>query len=198
MTPLILASASTARARMLAAAGVPFQVVPADIDETLLKQEFAARGYDIATIARGLAAQKAYSLAPAHPDTLVLGADQILSLDGETVSKCRSAAGATSLLRRLRGRTHELVTAALLAKNGAELWSHVSTSRLTMRAFSDAFLEEYIGRAGEALVQNVGCYGIEALGVQLFEHVQGDLFSIQGLPLLPVLSALRAFGVIAG
>jgi septum formation protein len=197
MIPLILASSSVARARMLTAAGVTFQIVPAAVDEATLKHEFAAKGHDIVTTARSLAAAKAYSVGPASADALVLGADQILSLDGEIISKCTSPAEAPVLLRRLHGRTHELVTAAVLARNGVELWSHVNTSRMTMRSFSDDFLQEYIGRAGLALVQNVGCYELEGFGAQLFERMQGDFFSVLGLPLLPVLAALRAFGVIA-
>jgi septum formation protein len=198
MTPLILASASATRAGLLAAAGIPFQAIPADVDETALKREFVAKGFDTVTIARSLAAEKAYYVAAAHPDAIVLGADQILNLDGEIVSKSASANEASLLLHRLRGRTHELVTAAVLANKGVEIWSHVNTSRMTMRMFSDGFLQDYVKRAGKVLVQNVGCYELEGFGAQLFERVQADYFSVLGLPLLPLLSALRAFGVIDG
>ena len=197
MISLILASASPARARMLIATGLQFQVMPADIDENAHRIGWVATNHDPATIAQRLAGEKAAVVSRAHPDSVVLGADQILNLDGEIVNKCRDKDEAAALLRRLCGRTHELVTAAVLAKNNIELWSHVSTTRMTMRAFSDAFLQDYLARAGNALLQSVGCYELESLGAQLFERVEGDFFSVLGLPLLPVLAALREQGVIA-
>lgn len=197
MTSLILASASLPRARLLAAAGVQFRIMPADMDETVPKRDSAAKGHDTATTAHRLAVEKASAVARNHPDALVLGADQILSLGGEIISKCRNENEAASLLRRLRGRTHELVTAVVLVRDGIELWSHVSTPRMTMRAFSDVFLQDYLARAGAALTQCVGCYELEGLGVQLFERMEGDYFSVLGLPLLSVLAALREHGVIA-
>lgn len=197
MTLLILASASLSRARLLAAAGIQFRIIPADVDETALMRESVAKGHDTAATAHRLAVEKACAIARSHPDAFVLGADQILSFDGEIVSKCRNEAEAASLLRRLRGRTHELVSAAVLVREGIELWSHVSTPRMTMRAFSDVFLQDYLGRAGASLVQCVGCYELEGLGAQLFERMEGDFFSVLGLPLLSVLAALREHGVIA-
>ncbi|HTT84453.1 MAG TPA: nucleoside triphosphate pyrophosphatase [Rhizomicrobium sp.] len=196
MTSLVLASGSPARARLLTAAGLVFEIVPADVDETALKRESAARNHNPAATACSLAAAKAGSVAQLHPDAIVLGADQLLSLDGEIISKCQDANQASSLLRRLRGRTHELVTAAVLARNGIRLWDHVDICRMTMRRFSELFLEDYLSRAGAALVQSVGCYEFEGLGAQLFEHVEGDFFSVLGLPLLPVLGALREYGAI--
>jgi septum formation protein len=197
MNLLILASASASRANLLTRAGLRFRIVPPDFDETELKHEFAAKDHDTAAIAHGLAVEKACSVARVHPEAIVLGADQILGFDGKIVSKCASQDEAVSLLRRLRGRTHELVTAAVLAKGGTELWSHVSTSRMTMRMFSDGFLQDYVARAGAALIQSVGCYELEGLGAQLFDRVEGDFFSVLGLPLIPVLAALREQGVIA-
>jgi septum formation protein len=197
MRRLILASASPARAKLLVAAGLGFEVLPATVNESALKDEWIAEGCDVGTAARRLAAEKACSVARRHPGAIVLGADQILGLNGEAVSKCRDQQEALSLLRRLRGRTHKLVTAAVLAADGAELWNRVDICRMTMRSFSDAFLNEYISRAGAALLQCVGCYELEGLGAQLFERVEGDYFSILGLPLVPVLAALREHGVIA-
>jgi septum formation protein len=197
MKRLILASASPARARLLVAAGIGFDVHPATVDETGLKREAIAQGCDPATAARRIATEKACSVARLHPGAIVLGSDQILDLDGETISKCRDPQEASALLRRLRGRTHELVTAAVLAVEGAELWNRTDICRMTMRCFTDAFLSEYVSRAGAALVQSVGCYELEGLGAQLFERVDGDYFSVLGLPLIPVLAALREHGVIA-
>jgi septum formation protein len=197
MKPLILASASLVRAKLLSAAGVGFEVKPAAVDESALKLESIAERHDTATMARKLATEKAYSVARLHPDTIVLGADQILNLDGETVSKCHNPEEAASLLQRLRGRTHELITAAALVADGVDPWTHVVSCRMTMRNFSDAFLNAYISRADAALVQCVGCYEYEGLGAQLFEQADGDYFSILGLPLIPVLAALRERGVIA-
>jgi septum formation protein len=197
MRRLILASASPARAKLLVAAGVGFEVLPAIVDESALKCEAIAEGCDRATTARRIAAEKACSVARLHPGAIVLGADQILGLNGETISKCRDRQEALAMLRRLRGRTHELVTAAALAADGAELWNRTDICRMTMRSFSDAFLSDYISRAGAALVQCVGCYELEGLGAQLFERVEGDFFSVLGLPLVPVLVALREHGVIA-
>jgi septum formation protein len=196
MKRFILASASSSRARLLRAAGVEFEIVPAAVDESVLKRASVADGHDAATMALRLAAEKARSVAELHPDTVVLGADQILMFDGEAVSKCRDAREAFGLLRRLRGRTHELAAAAVLAANGAEIWNHVDICRMTMRNYSDAFLSMYVSRADGALLHSVGCYEFESLGVQLFDRVEGDFFSILGLPLLPVLAALREYGVI--
>jgi len=195
MKRLILASASATRAKLLAAAGLDFEVVPASVDESAVKRAAIAAGDDAAAAARRLAAEKASFVAQFEPDAIVLGADQILNLDGVPVSKCRDTKEAVSMLRRLRGRTHELVTAAALAANGSVIWGHADICRMTMRCFSDVFLDTYISRAGAALVQCVGCYEFEGLGAQLFESVEGDFFSILGLPLLPLLAALREHDV---
>ncbi|HEY3637739.1 MAG TPA: nucleoside triphosphate pyrophosphatase [Rhizomicrobium sp.] len=195
MKPFVLASASPTRAKLLTAAGLCFEVLPADVDETALKQDCAME--DVAFIASRLAAAKASAVAERRPGAIVLGADQILSFEGEIVSKCHSEEEAFSLLQRLRGRTHELITAATLCVDEGCVWKHVETCRLTMGNFSDAFLRDYLSRAGPALLQNVGCYALEGLGAQLFDSVEGDFFSVLGLPLLPLLAALRDYDVIA-
>jgi septum formation protein len=182
---------------MLKAAGVSFRIVPAQVDEAALKHESIGKNLDASRIAHGLAAEKAFAVSRSHPDAIVLGADQILSLDGEIVSKCTSEEDAAVLLRRLRGRSHALITAAVIMQDGVEVWSHVDTSRMVVRRYSDDFLRDYIAQTGPALVRSVGCYELENAGVQLFERVEGDFFSVLGLPLIPLLAALREQGVIA-
>jgi septum formation protein len=197
MKRLILASASSVRARLLAASGVRFEEIPADINEDVLKQEWIEAGENLTAVAVRLAACKARRVAATDPDAVVIGADQILSLEGEVVSKCVSRNEAESLLRRLRGRTHELVGGTVLIADGKQLWERIDVNRMVMREFSDGFLEDYLTRAGAALLQSVGCYEFEALGAQLFERVEGEFFSILGLPLLPLLAELRDHGVLA-
>jgi len=194
---LILASASESRARILQAAAVPFEAVPAAIDETAIKTEFLSRGDEPGSIAAQLAEAKALQISRAHAGTLVLGADQVLLFEGELVSKCENMAAARQLLARLRGKKHSLITALALAEEGRIVWSHVDTATLRMRTFGDGFLESYLSREGERLLAGVGCYRLEGMGAQLFETVEGDYFSILGLPLLPLLAELRRKGVIA-
>jgi septum formation protein len=198
MKRLILGSASSGRARLLAASGVRFEAIPADIDEDMLKQKWIAAGEDVTAVAVCLAAAKARRVAAAHPDAVVIGADQILSLEGEVVSKCANRNEAELQLRRLRGRTHELVGGTVLIADGKQFWERIDVNLMVMRDFSDGFLEDYLARAGAALLRSVGCYEFEGLGAQLFERTEGDFFSILGLPLLPLLGALRERGVIVG
>ncbi len=193
MTHLILASASASRAAILKQAGVAFDVVPANIDEDAVK----ASVEEPRAVAEALASLKAFTVSASHPGPLVLGADQVLVLEGRIVSKAPGLDTAAAQLRRLRGRRHVLISALALARGGAPVWRHTSVAALAMRDFSDAFLEDYVAREGEAVLGSVGCYRLEGLGAQLFESVEGDYFSILGLPLLPLLSALRGFGVIA-
>lgn len=194
---MILASASASRKAVLAAAGVPFEAIPAAVDETVLKARLLASGTVLTGIAPALAEAKALAVSADHPEALVLGADQTLLFDGELVSKCADLAGARRLLSRLRGRRHQLVGGLVLARGGAPVWRHTETSNLAMRAFSDAFLDAYLEEEGAAILGCVGCYRLEGLGAQLFEAVEGDYFSILGLPLQPLLAELRRQGVIA-
>jgi len=127
----------------------------------------------------------------------VLGADQVLNFEGELISKMPDMASARALLKRLAGKRHELISAAVLAQNGAPLWRHSGRVRLTMRPLSDTFLDDYLASEGEVLLKGVGCYRLEGLGAQLFERVEGDYFSVLGLPLLPLLAQLRELGVLA-
>jgi nucleoside triphosphate pyrophosphatase len=183
--PLVLASRSGARRALLAAAGIPLDVRPADLDERAL-----AAGAPAAAAAL-LAREKALAVARTHPGRLVLGADQTLALGAERFDKPADQAAAAAQLRALRGRTHTLHSAVALVQDGTVLFEHADTARLTMRAFSDRFLERYLDTAGATVTASVGGYQIEGLGLQLFERIEGDYFTILGLPLLPVLDFLR-------
>lgn len=195
--PLVLASASPTRRRLLEAAGVPVAVDPAEVDEAALRADLAGRGATAEQAALTLAAAKAAAVAGRHPpDALVLGADQILELDGRWPSKPASLEEARAQLRELRGRSHRLVTAAVLLRGGREVWRTVDVAELAMRLFSDAFLEAYLREVGEDVLGSVGCYRLEGPGAQLFAGVRGDHFTILGLPLLPLLEALRRLGVL--
>lgn len=196
MTALILASASPARLALLAAAGVAAEAIPARIDETAVKQALLAEGAPPRDIAGKLAELKALRVSARHPGRLVLGADQVLVADGRLFDKPDSLAAARDQLVALRGRTHQLLSAAVIALDGAPVWRHVGTARLTTRPFSETFLDEYLARTGDLALTSVGCYHLEGLGAQLFARVEGDYFTVLGLPLLEVLGFLRARGVL--
>jgi len=197
MTALVLASASSSRARLLQHAGVPFEVHPAHVDEDSVKESMLADGAQGRAIADALAELKARRVSNARPDAVVLGADQVLICDGELFSKAETIEDAAAQLRGLRGKLHLLVTVAVLVKDGAAIWWHADISMLWMRDFSDTFLETYLAAESDDLLGSVGCYRLEATGVQLFERIEGDYFSILGLPLVPLLAALRQHGVVA-
>jgi septum formation protein len=195
---IVLASGSRARREMLAAAGVHFTVQPADVDEPAIRARMreADPGVDPKKIAAVLAAAKAEDVSGKIAGSLIIGADQVLALGGELLSKAPNIKEARAALRRLRGRTHELHSAVAFAEKAKVTWTHVATARLTMRDFSDAFLEDYLTRAGDRVSQSVGAYELEGLGVQLFDKIEGDYFTVLGLPLLPVLAELRAREII--
>ncbi len=187
---LILASGSSARRKLLAAAGVAFRVAPADVDEPALRNEIGPQAAP-QRVALTLARAKAEEASRRVPAALVIGADQVLALDGAIYTKPADIAAARAQLQSLAGRTHELSSAVSLARNGHEVWSHIETAMLTMRDVSDAFLDDYLAAAGDRVCACVGAYELEGLGIQLFERIDGDYFTILGLPLLPVLAELR-------
>jgi septum formation protein len=187
--PLVLASKSTARLALLAAAGIAVEVLPADIDERGI--EASAPAQDAGAAAAMLAREKARAVAAQRPGRLVLGADQTLALGARRFSKPADRAAAEEQLRSLRGKTHALHSALTLMRDGEVLFEHADTARLTMRNFSDKFLREYLDAAGETVTASVGGYQLEKPGIQLFERIEGDYFTILGLPLLPLLDFLR-------
>lgn len=191
---LILASGSAARRQMLEAAGLAFEVDAPRVDEEAAKASLRAEGLRPRDQADALAELKALSVSRSRPD-FVIGADQMLALGGEVFDKPKDLDEARQHLTRLRGQTHELITAAVVAREGAIIWRHIDTPKLKMRAFSDAFLDDYMSRAGEHVLRSVGAYQLEGLGAQLFERVEGDYFSVLGLPLLPLLAFLREHGI---
>lgn len=191
---LILASRSAARRAMLTGAGVPFTAEDAGVDEDAIKISLA--GIDPAELALELARAKALAISRHDPEAWVLGSDQTLDFDGEMISKASNLPDARDRLQALRGHTHHLNSAAALANNGAVVWSGVDTARMTMRRFSDDFLDAYLEAEGESLLGSVGCYRLEGMGSQLFDRVEGDYFTVLGMPLWPVLDELRRAGVI--
>jgi len=193
---LVLASASPARRRLLEAAGLAFEVLPADVDEAGIKRRASADHLAPQAVAEILAKAKAEAVGARRPDCVVIGADQVLALEGEIFDKPQDLAAAREHLARLRGGVHVLHTAAALAVAGKSVWSSIAQARLAMRPFTDAFLARYLASAGPAICRSVGAYEIEGRGIQLFEHVDGDHFSIIGLPLLPLLGELRRRGVL--
>ena len=194
---LVLASASPSRARMLKAAGVALEIRPAHVDENVVKESLLGEGIGPTGVADALAELKALRISASAGESVVLGADQVLDFDGELISKVPDLAAARSLLQRLSGKRHALVSAAVLARGGSVIWRHTDRVRLQMRVLSDAFLDDYLAREGEALLAGVGCYRLEGLGAQLFERVEGDYFSVLGLPLFPLLGQLRELGILA-
>ena len=193
--PLVLASKSAIRGEILRAAGLAIEVCPADIDERTIEQGSAAR--DPGEIATLLAREKALAVAARLPGRVVLGADQTLALGERRFSKPTDRAAAREQLKLLRGQTHQLHTAIALVRDGVILFEHREAARLTMRVFSDRFLEHYLDAAGAAVTASVGGYQLEKTGIQLFERVDGDHFVILGLPLLPLLLHLRRAGWLA-
>jgi septum formation protein len=192
----ILASASSIRARLLADAGVDVEVKSAPVDESEIKASFRADGASAGECAVALAELKASRVSARHPQRLVIGADQILVLGDEWFDKPADRQAASRHLQRLRGVSHTLVTAVAVARGGTPIWRHETKAHLTMRRFSDAFLENYLTLASDEILGAVGAYQVEGLGLQFFEKIDGDFFSILGLPLLPLLGFLREHGVV--
>jgi septum formation protein len=193
---LVLASASQSRKKLLTAAGVDFIADPAELDEETLTARLIRRGADAVKVASELAGQKALAVCRRHPGLLVLGGDSVIEFGGAFLGKCASMAEARALLHKLSAKEHLLVSAAALARDGALLWTHASPCLMSMRSLSHNFLDDYLAQEGSAILASVGCYRFEGRGAQLFDKVDGDYFSVLGLPLLPVLAELRKEGVL--
>jgi septum formation protein len=204
---LILASGSRSRREMLQAAGLDFEAVPSTVDEDAAKRAISAGAQTwsspvgfAAAVAERLAGEKARDVSARSPGAVVVGADQTLALlggeSGKTFDKPSGLAEARNQLGEMRGRTHVLVSAVAVVRDGKVLWSHRDEAHLTMRDFSDAFLDDYLARAGEKVCTSVGAYQLEGLGIQLFESITGDYFTILGMPLLPLLAELRRQGIV--
>ncbi len=193
----MLASASEARAALLRAAGVPFTVLPAQLDEAPLRAALRARDASPQDAATALAEAKARQVMQRlGPDAVVLGADQILVLEGNWLEKPASIEAARRQLEQLRGRDHQLVSAAVLMGGAGRLWQIADRASLRMREFTDRFLERYLECVGSRILGSVGGYEVEGMGIQLFARIEGDHFTIRGLPLLPLLEALHVQGIL--
>jgi septum formation protein len=198
--PLILASGSTARAKMLRDAGVALDIAVPRIDEDEIKASYRAEGVGVEDTAIALGEMKALAVSrkvmAADPGRHVLGSDQMLECGGIWFDKPMDLAAARAQLMALRGRRHHLVSAAVLVKDGVRIWHHVDRAELTMRDFTDGYLDAYLGAIGADVLSSVGAYHLEGLGAQLFTRVRGDFFTVLGLPLLPVLAILRTHGML--
>lgn len=193
---LVLASASPFRKALLDNAGLGFEVEPAQLDERSIEQTLD--DVDAEDVAAILAEAKALDVSGRHPGAMVIGSDQTLSLNGEIFHKPANMDEARRRLLKLSGRTHELNSAVVLAKDGETLWRHVSVARLTMRELDPAFVGRHLSNVGDQALSSVGAYQLEGEGIQLFERFEGDYFTIIGLPLLPLLAKLRELGAIDG
>ncbi len=195
---LVLASQSTSRRALLAAADVPHEAASPGVDEDAAKAGLRAAGVDARGLADALAELKALKLSRQRPSDLVLGCDQVLVLeDGSTLDKAESRDEARAQLSLLRGSTHRLVAAAVIAEGGIPIWRHIDIAKMMMRDFSDEFLDLYLDVEWPAVSGCVGCYRLESRGVQLFSRVEGSHFTVLGLPLFQVLDYLRTRGIIA-
>lgn len=196
MTSLILASQSPFRRMLMENAGLAFRAEAAEIDERAVEAALTARNPTPQEIAEALAIEKARDVAARNRDALVIGSDQTLSLEGRVFHKPADMAEAKSHLLAMSGRTHSLNCGIALVRNGELLWSHVSIAHLTVRPLSDAFVDRHLARVGTRILASVGAYQLEGEGVQLFERIDGDYFTILGLPMLPLLAKLRDLGAI--
>ena len=194
--PLILASQSPFRRMLMENAGLAFSAEAAAIDERAVEAALSERNPTPPEVAAALAVEKAQDVAGRNPGALVIGSDQTLSLEGRVFHKPADMAEAKSHLLSMSGRTHELNCGVALVRDGETLWNHVSIARLTMRPLSEDFVDRHLARVGTRVLASVGAYQLEGEGVQLFERIDGDYFTILGLPLLPLLAKLRNLGAI--
>lgn len=194
-TRIILASGSKIRREILDGAGLDYEVIVKPVDEATIKEAMLAEKSRLTDIADALAEAKSMRVSRVEAG-FVIGADQIMTMDGVLYDKPKTIDEARERLKIMRGKTHHLIGAVVICENGQPVWRHMSKTKLTMREFSDNFLDWYIKSEGELLTKSVGAYRFEGLGSQLFSHVEGDFFSILGLSLLPVLDYLRLRGAI--
>lgn len=196
--PLILASGSEIRAALLRNAGLDFQQIIARIDEQSIKQALQAEEAPPRDIADALAEMKARKVADKHPEAMVIGCDQVLSLEGDLLSKPRDPEDARKQLQTMRKKRHALLSAAVIYHDGRPIWRHVGQVRLRMRDVSDAYIDGYVDRNWDQIQHCVGAYQLEAEGVRLFHSIEGDYFHVLGMPLLELLAFLTLRGVIEG
>lgn len=193
--PVVLASASAVRARLLAAAGITFEQHPAPVDEGGIKDALKSEGASAGEAAETLAELKAQHISRKFPDAYVIGADQILECGGQWFDKPGGRSDAAASLKALSGRDHDLVVAVCVVRGGTLLWHHNARARLYVRALDEGFITRYLDAAGQAALDSVGAYQLEGLGANLFTRIDGDYFTILGLPLLPLLDFLRGHAV---
>ena len=198
MTELILASKSPFRALLMHNAGLAFAQHAADVDERAIEAAMDADGVSPEDLALVLAEVKALDVSAKYPDALVIGSDQTLSLGDDVLHKAETIEEARRRLLQLQGRTHQLNSAVVLTKNGTVIWRHVSVARLTMRELTSEFIGRHLARTGDKVLGSVGCYQLEGEGLQLFDTIEGEYFTIVGLPMLPLLAELRRQGAIDG
>lgn len=194
---IILASASPSRAALLTGAGIQFQRIPAHIDEQEVKRSAAAEGSNAIDVAKILADMKALRISNQYPESLVVGADQMLECDGAWFDKPRNRDEAKISLQKLQGKTHKLLSSVCVARGNAVIWHHNAETKMTMRPLGDAFISKYLDAAGEKVCTSVGAYQLEGLGAHLFERIEGDYFTILGLSILPLLGFLRHHNAVA-
>lgn len=194
--PVILASASKSRAQILRAAGVPHEIMPANVDEADVKLSMAQQGAPPLAVAETLAELKAQQISHRDGGALVIGADQVLECGGRLFDKPADLDQARAHLMALRGRRHTLMAGVSMVRDGEVIWHYNDKAHLEMRDLSDSFIEWYIEQMGDPICVSVGAYKLEGLGAQLFSAIEGDFFSILGLPLLPLLDVLRDHGVV--
>lgn len=192
---IILASGSASRRSLLANAGIEATSIKPNVDEDAAKVAFRAEGMRVSDQAMRLAELKAVKVSRNHSG-LVIGGDQMLNVDGQPLDKPADMAEARHHLRRLSGKTHRLETAIVIAENGEPVWRHLTSPKLSVRMLDEAFIDHYLKAAGPVILNTVGAYQLEGIGAQLFNRIEGDYFSILGLPLLPLLDYLRVRGVI--